>query len=159
PTGLRCIGEDRAELSAGRPRHDVAGNACPAREPGDQPGVSVEARAEPEAAHHCRGHVLEPAVRAERLLQRPLDDLQIRRHAPPGRERGAGVQLDRIIAVQAQLEALAQQRNEVTADLRPGPADPKVVMWASRDHAVAPIPILYGYLKCARVWDLGPMCT
>src|SRR6058998_4379647 len=66
-----------------------------------------------------------------------IDHLQVERGAQPPRQRGVVVQLDRILVIEAEVEPLAQELQEVGAEVGVRPADAEGIARPPRNHAVA----------------------
>src|SRR5271169_647014 len=78
-----------------------------------------------------------PGCRADGSLETRIDDLQIGRNVHPPRDRGVVVNLDRVLALQAQVELLAQKRNKTAAELGAGKAEAKAILGAARHNTLA----------------------
>ena len=107
------------------------------------PNLGCRIRSEPDvhahATHDRRVHTLQAvAIVAERLLQPGVDHLEVEAHPQPLGDRGVVEHLDRVLLVEAEVEPLAQERNELVAELGARPADPEVVVRTPRDYPVAP---------------------
>jgi len=89
-----------------------------------------DVRAQP--AHDRGVHVHEPPpARVEGLVERGVHDLQIHAHVEPRGDDGVVVELDGILDVEADIELLAQEGDEVAAVLGAGPAEADVVLGPS----------------------------
>src|SRR5262249_20835723 len=98
--------------------------------------ITLEARVDAESGDDRSAHVAQSPRGIERLLEAGLDDLQIDGGVEPACDRDVVVHLDRVLAIQAEVELLAQERHEVVAELHAGPADAEGVERPTRHHAL-----------------------
>src|SRR5262245_65697969 len=71
----------------------------------------------------------------ERLLEAGLDDLEIEGRVQGRGDREVVVHLDRVLLVEAKSELLAEEGDEMVAELRARPAEPERVARARGDQA------------------------
>src|SRR5262245_53864574 len=97
-----------------------------AREPASRASrldaITLEARVDAESGDDRRAHVAQTPRGIERLLEAGPDNLQIDGGVEPARDRDVVVHLDRVLAIQPEVELLAEERHEVVAELDAGPA-------------------------------------
>ena len=83
----------------------------------------LEPNLKPGSGHDCCVDAGEfPRCRADGLIETGRDDLQIARKVHPRRNRHIVIHFDRILALQAEVELLAQKRKKTVAELGPGEA-------------------------------------
>src|SRR5262245_21858279 len=118
------------------PSWKCSGPATPAK-PTPFHAITLETRVDAESGDDRSAHVAQTSGGIERLLEAGLDDLQIDGGVEPACDRDVVVHLDRILALEAEVELLAEERHEVVAELHAGPADAEGVERPPRHHALA----------------------
>src|SRR4030095_4559076 len=83
--------------------------------------ISLEAHVGAQAADDRGVHILELAARRQLLLESRINDREIARHAEPLGRRDVVVELDRVLVIETQAQAIAEQRDEIVAELEPRP--------------------------------------
>jgi hypothetical protein len=75
--------------------------------------------------------------RADGFIDTGIDDLQIAGKVQPRCNRHIVIHLDRVLALQPEIELLAQKRKKTVAELGPGEPDAKAVIATPRHYPLA----------------------